>query len=82
MEKYPNINCPFTEEDTKHIAELKQMLAANNISYNQVKFDDAYLKRFIHARKNVKQSYEMFVKFLEWRKKDDVDNIKVTLILI
>ena len=39
-------------------------------------YDDAYLLRFLRARKfDISKTVEMWNKFINWRKENDVDNI-------
>lgn len=41
-------------------------------------FDDAYLLRFLRARKfDLKKTEKMFVDYIQWRKQENVDNIDV-----
>ena len=43
-------------------------------------YDDYYLLRFLRARKfNIKKTELMFKEFIEWRKKNDVDNIMTVI---
>ncbi len=42
-------------------------------------YDDVYLLRFLRARKfDMKDTTEMWNKYVAWRKDQDVDNVMVT----
>ncbi len=44
-------------------------------------YDDAYLLRFLRARKfDLKKTEKMWVDFIEWRKQNGVDVINVKII--
>lgn len=56
---------------------LKEKIKVENVLENFDKFDDLYLLRFLRARKfDLKLSFEMFKKFIEWRQSNEVDKIR------
>lgn len=81
MEKNIKIKCLMTEEEQESILKLRELLNKNKINYKQAQFDDAYLLRFVRARKDIKSSYDMFVKFLEWRTENNVDYLQVNILI-
>ena len=43
-------------------------------------YNDLYLLRFLRARKfDLELAYEMFKKFIDWRKENNVDDIEVII---
>ncbi len=44
------------------------------------RFDDVYLLRFLRARKfDLQETNKMWMEFIKWRNKNEIDNIKVVL---
>jgi hypothetical protein len=78
MEGNTVYTCAFTSDETKAIQKFKDHLTSKKIEYNSKKINDEYLVRFLRARKlDINKTFEMFVKFLAWRKENDIDNIDV-----
>jgi hypothetical protein len=71
-----NYIAPFTSEENASLAKFKELLKTKKVEYNNVRFDDFYLMRFLRARKmDQVKTMEMFVGFLKWRKDNNVDEI-------
>lgn len=50
----------------------------NKMGLNMSAYDDAYLLRFLRARKfNLEKTIKMWTDFIDWRVKNNVDNIFV-----
>ena len=84
MEKENNIEdkeidinvIPRSKEEEDILILFKKDIQKENLQYNTNIVDDNYLLRFLRARKlNGSKALEMFKKFVEWRKKEDIDNI-------
>ena len=46
----------------------------------KLRWDDAYLLRFLRARKfNIDETSKMWKKFIDWRVEKDVDNVLVLI---
>ena len=59
------------------LIKFKQSCINDNLLSNFDYFDDYYLLKFLRARKfDLEKTIKMFRNFLEWRKKEDVDNIE------
>ena len=69
---------PFdiNENQFKHFVQWKQELIKEKILHDFDRYDDYYLLKFLRARKfDLKKTMIMFKNFLEWRTKENVDNI-------
>jgi len=65
---------PMTLEERNSLSKFQDMLDEKDIDYDD--YDENYLIRFLRARKlDLNLTYKMFTDFLEWRKKEDIDNI-------
>ena len=66
---------PMTLEERNVLSKLQDMLDAKDIDYDN--FDENYLMRFLRARKlDIQKAFTMFTEFLDWRTKENVDDIK------
>lgn len=55
---------------------------AASLGCSETEYDDHYLLRFLRARAFIQDKAEkMFGDFIEWRKSNNVDNIKVSICL-
>jgi len=69
----------MTLEERNALSKFQDLLDQKDVDYEN--FDDDYLIRFLRSRKlDVNLTYTMFSNFLEWRKKENIDNIKNVLI--
>lgn len=67
----------LSELQFQNFVTFKQNLIKDKILTNFDRYDDYYLLKFLRARKfDLEKTMKMFKKFLEWRKKEDVDNIE------
>ena len=67
---------PRSKEEEDTLIIFKEEIQKDNLKYNSKIVDDNYLLRFLRARKlDLGKSLEMFKKFVEWREKEDIDNI-------
>ena len=59
------------------LIKFKEACINQNLLSNFDYFDDFYLLKFLRARKfDLEKTIKMFKNFIEWRKKEDVDNIE------
>ncbi len=79
LSKLTTYPAPLTSEEDTAVKNFTQLLTSKNISYNSNKFNESYLVRFLKARKlDLNKALEMFTDFLEWRKKNEIDQIELT----
>jgi hypothetical protein len=76
-EKEIDINViPRSKEEEDILIIFKEEIQKENLQYNSNIVDDNYLLRFLRARKlNIVKALVMFRLFIEWREKEDIDNI-------
>lgn len=79
MESNPTTyTCPITTEEHTALAKFIDLLKAKKIEYDTQKMDNAYLVRFLRARKSdLNKTLEMFTNHLKWRKDNNVDEVQV-----
>ena len=79
LEQHPQVDVlliPMSEDETSQLLALKELIQKNNLEYNSKIVDDNYLIRFLRARKlDLMKTFDMFKKYVEWRKAEDIDNI-------
>ena len=64
--------------EEKALKEFKEKLKVEGIEYDHVIHPDLILVRFLRARHHsVEQAFQMFTAHLEWRRKNDIDNILI-----
>ena len=70
-----------SEEQLKVLAEFRS--AVKNMGCSNPPYDDAYLLRFLRARKfDLTKALQMWTNFIKWRGENNIDTIDVLAILI
>lgn len=65
-----------SQTQLKALDEFRQYVTTMGLNLSA--FDDAYLLRFLRARKfNLEKTIKMWNDFIEWRTRNNVDNIWV-----
>ncbi len=65
---------PMTLEERNALTKFKDAMDDKDIDYDD--YDDNYLTRFLRARKlDIPKVYEMFKNFIDWREKENVDDV-------
>lgn len=68
---------PITSEENTALSKFITLLQSKKIVYDEKKFDNGYLVRFLRARKlDINKTFEMFTNFLKWRVDNKIDEIK------
>lgn len=67
---------PTTPDEDKAIAKLKETLEKQKFQYDDKRFNNSYLVRFLRARKlKVDKAAIMFKNFIKWREDNKIDEI-------
>ncbi len=71
-------NPSMTLEERGAIEKFKDLLDERDFEYDEERFNNKFLIRFLRARKlDLEKAYIMFTDYINWREKENVDNISV-----
>jgi len=74
--KYTGFPGDCSEEQLVALEKFREIVKARNNGELDPKWDDAYLLRFLRARKfNLKDTEKMWTDFILWRQKNHVDTL-------
>jgi len=69
---------PMTIEERGTIEKFKDYLDLKEVEYDEDKYDNKFLIRFLRARKlDLEKAYIMFTDYLKWRETENVEKISV-----